>query len=227
MTTGGNPEEAGLEQASLDQTQESTFGFVPLWPFKSEADAVAWVSSYQTDGVDAWHLDPGLTALAFTKDFLGHHTVDKVVGGPDSGNVGDRESLISVGFDAPNGASIIAAVLHLARIGPGDDAPWEVVGSQGGTLVVDTPAYGATVTSPLEVGGRITGVDENLTVQIRVQGQPEPIGLVTGIEGGGTDEPWSATVSFTADPGSALTIAVSTGGHIADVEHFAVTGALH
>ncbi len=206
---------------------QSEFGFMPLWPFRSVADAVDWQTSYRTSGAEDWHLDADLTALTFTREFLGHVTVNKVVRGTERSGVGGRESMVSVGFDAPNGAPITAAVLHLVRIGAGDDAPWEVVGSKGGTLSVDTPEYGATVTSPVEIGGRITGVDENLSVQIRVQDLAEPVGQVSGIAAGGTDEPWSTTVTFTAEPGSVLTIAVSTGGHIAEVEHFAITGVQH
>jgi hypothetical protein len=41
---------------------------------------------------------------------------------------------------------------------------------------------------------------------------------------GGSNTPWSATVSFTASPGAVLTIAASTGGHMATVERFTVTG---
>ncbi|ASF06314.1 hypothetical protein [Nocardia brasiliensis] len=207
--------------------QQGEFGFVPLWPFRSEAEAVEWQAAYRTDGADAWHLDAELTALTFTREYLGLRTVDQVVVGVGRSDTGGDERFVGVGFVAPNGAQITAAVLHLARIGAGADAPWEVVGSDGGTLSVDEPGYGATVTSPLAVRGRITGVDESLTVQIRVHGSAEPVGAVSGIAAGGTDEPWSATVPFTAAPGSVLTIAVSTGGHIAEVEHFAVTGARH
>ncbi len=42
---------------------------------------------------------------------------------------------------------------------------------------------------------------------------------------GGTSSPWSASVTFHATPGEVITIAASTGGHVAAVERFAVTGA--
>lgn len=204
--------------------QQGDFEFVPLWPFRDEAEAVEWQAGYRTNGVEPWHLDAEMTALAFTQEYLGMRTVDQVVDA-SRGIAGGSERFVGVGFAAPNGAQITAAVLHLARIGGGDDAPWEVVGSEGGTLSVEAPRYGAKVASPLAVRGHITGVDESLTVQIRVHGRTEPVGMVSGIAAGGTDDPWSATVPYTAAPGSVLTIAVSTGGHIAEVEHFAVTGA--
>ena len=37
--------------------------------------------------------------------------------------------------------------------------------------------------------------------------------------------PWSASVTFLATPGQVITIAAATGGHVAAVERFAVTGA--
>jgi hypothetical protein len=41
---------------------------------------------------------------------------------------------------------------------------------------------------------------------------------------GGVDSPWSTSVSFTPQGAETLTIVVSTGGHIQEVERFAVTG---
>jgi hypothetical protein len=57
--------------------------------------------------------------------------------------------------------------VHHVRFGPQSDAPWEVVGSDDTTFTVETPAYGALVTSPVTVAGRITGVDENVRVAVR------------------------------------------------------------
>src|SRR5262249_3784705 len=102
-------------------------------------------------------------------------------------------------------------------------APWEVVGSRDTLLTLTVPAYGATVLSPLTVGGRITGVDESLVIQVRSLGTGL-VGQTGGIPAGGQNTPWSATVRFTAPAGTVLTVAVSTGGHVAGVEEFAITG---
>ncbi len=99
-----------------------------------------------------------------------------------------------------------------------------MVGTNDTTLSLLTPAYGTTVRSPVTVGGRITGVDESLRIQVRQIDRSTPDGPVAGIPAGGVDTPWTATVPFTAASGSVLTIAVSTGGHIAAVERFAITG---
>ncbi len=195
------------------------FGAVPLWPFGTVAEAGAWQEQYRSTGAQAWHLDAAQTALRFTRDFLGYREIDRVVGTP---TVTARAAWVPVGAAAPDGRPSVAAVLHLARIGAGADAPWEVVGSRDTTLTLTTPAYGARVTSPVTVGGRITGVDESLRVQVRtLSGQ---VGLVGGVPAGGMRSPWSVEVPFAAPSGSVLTVAVSTGGHVRAVERFAITG---
>ena len=99
-----------------------------------------------------------------------------------------------------------------------------MVGSRDTTLSLSVPAYGATVVSPVTVGGRVTGVDENLVVQLRTLGSPV-LARSAGLPAGGVNTPWSTSVAFTAPPGAVLTIAVATGGHVQDVERFAITGA--
>lgn len=197
----------------------SGFRYVPLWPFGSEADAGRWQSAYRADGRQPWHRDAALTASSFTKEYLGYSELDAVVGVAVDG----VDARVSVGYRNPNGAPSTAAVVHLVRFGAGDDAPWEVVGTDDTTLSLTTPGYAAAVSTPVEVGGRVTGVDESLNVEIRESGGSAPVGAVRGLPAGGENMPWSARVAFTAR-GGVLTIAVSTGGHVAGVERFAVTG---
>ena len=195
------------------------FAFQPLWPFGSAATAAAWQQEYRTGGHQPWHLDPAATALAFARGYLGYTELDRTT----SRSVVGSQAWIGVGARLPNGTAGTAAVVHLARIGTGQDAPWEVAGTRDSTLTVTTPAYGSSVTSPVTVGGRITGVDESLAVQVRSLSG----GLLARsapIPAGGDRTPWSVPVSFTAPPGTVLTLAVSTGGHVAAVERFAVTG---
>jgi N-acetylneuraminic acid mutarotase len=195
------------------------FGYQPLWPFAGAADASAWQQAYRAGGHQPWHLDARLTALSFASGFLGYMTIDRVAAQTYSGG----QTWVTVGYADPNGGTAPAAVVHLVRIGVGADAPWEVVGTRDTTLTLTRPDYGATVASPVTVGGQITGVDESLRVQVRALGTPV-LGQVTGIPAGGQGSPWSAQVPFTARAGTVLTIAVSTGGHSAAVERFAITG---
>jgi Immunoglobulin-like domain of bacterial spore germination len=194
------------------------FRYPPLWPFSTQAEVDAWRQQHAAQGTQPWHLDAEETALSFTTGYLGFGEIDQVVGS----DVRDREAWVSVGYDAGSGPST-AAVVHLVRFGPGSDAPWEVVGTSDTDLTLETPSYGSRVSSTVTVGGRITGVDENLRVQVRQASSEGPIGEACCLPAGGENTPWQTTVSFSGATDPALTIVVSTGGHIQGVERFAIT----
>ncbi|MEU7695082.1 hypothetical protein [Microbispora hainanensis] len=195
--------------------------YQPLWPFAEEKQARDWQESYRSGGHQPWHLDAERTALSFTQGFLGFTGVDQVV----ERTVTGADARVSVGVRGEGGGRPgIAAVVHLVRFGTGPDAPWEVVGTDDTTFSLTTPRYGALVSSPVKVGGTITGVDESIRVQVRSTGSARPLGESCCASAGGEDALWSATVTFQAAPGSTLTLVASTGGHVAEVERFAVTG---
>ena len=200
-------------------TPPSQFRYQPLWPFAGVEEAAVWQQAYRDGGHQPWHLDAGLVARRFTQVYLGYQEVDRVL----RMTISEDQAWVDVGSRLPDGKAGRAAVLHLARIGTGSDAPWEVVGTKDSTLSLTTPRYGAAVTSPMAVGGRITGVDESLVVRVLRLGTGE-IGHSPGIPAGGQNRPWSTTMPFAAPAGSVLTIAVSSGGHVAGVERFAITG---
>lgn len=196
------------------------FGYQPLFPFGSLADAQAWQASYASGGHQPWHLSADLTAIAFSQGYLGFSEINKVAGHSISG--GDAH--VTVGLTLPNGHISSAAIIHLVKFGTGKDAPWEVVGTDDTDLTLDVPAYGTTVTSPVKIGGRITGVDENLRAEVRTLGTTPAVGTFCCLAAGGQASPWSVTVPFQTGPGKVITIVVHTGGHVASVERFAVTG---
>lgn len=203
------------------QPPAAPFGYQPLWPFSTMAQAQDWQRSSRSGGDSPWHLDADATALAFTTGYLGFAGVNVVVSHSIDGN----EALVAVGYPVEGRARpAAAAVLHLAKYGSGADAPWEVVGSKDTTLTLAQPAYGAKVSSPVTVGGRITGVDENIRVQVHQPQSSSPIGDAPGVPAGGEDTPWSTTVSYQGATAPALTIVAWTGGHYTDVERFAITG---
>ncbi|GFH34478.1 hypothetical protein [Streptomyces pacificus] len=190
----------------------------PLWPFSTLAQAEAWQRSYRSGGHRPWHLDPGQTALAFTRDYLGFEDIDRV----SSTRVGGRHARVGVAPTGSEGGT--AAVVHLVRFGTGPDAPWEVVGTDDTTFSLTTPAYGALVRSPLKTGGRITGVDESIHVQVRQPSSDTPLGTsACCTPAGGESRPWSVTVPFSGARDPVLTVVASTGGHVASVERFTVT----
>jgi hypothetical protein len=199
----------------------AAFRYLPLWPFDSVADAIAWQKEALPGGHQPWRLSPDLTALAFTTGYLRFTTVDQSLGTTIDGD----EAWVQVGRRAENGADFTAAVIHLARIGSGANRPWEVVGTRDETLSLTTPAYGASIASPVTVGGRITGVDESLRIQIRGTAEAAALGEVSGIPAGGENQPWTGQLSFRRSTGTVRTIIVSTGGHAGPgVERFAITG---
>jgi len=206
--------------ASATSPAPAPFAYQPLFPFGSLADVRAWQASYAAGGDEPWHLNPGLTALAFTQGYLGFVRIDKVAAltmiGPDA--------RVTVGFHRPDGHVSAAAVIHLVKFGSGKNAPWEVVGTDDTTLTLDIPVYGGTATSPVKVGGKITGVDESLQAEIHRLGSSGPVGSYCCRPAGGQATPWSFSVPFRATPGQVITIVVHTGGHVAAVERFAVTG---
>jgi hypothetical protein len=179
----------------------------PLWPFTSPEAVRTWQRGHRSGGHSPWHLDPAQTALSFTRGFLGFDGIDQVT----SRKINGADAHIGVGARTEGDRTSTAAIIHLKRVGTGADAPWEVVGTDDTDLTLTIPAYGSHATSPLKVGGKITGVDESVRVQIRRAGTDTPVGTSCCLSTGGTASPWSVTVTFTATPKTPLTIVASTG----------------
>jgi hypothetical protein len=202
---------------TVDRTRSS--GLLPVWPFTTAAQVRQWQAAYRSGGHQPWHLDAGQTALAFTRGHLGYVEVDRIT----ARSIRNGDAHIGVGWRVQGSREGTVAVLHLIRFGSGPDAPWVVVGTEDSQLTLNTPRYGSAVTSPLRVGGRITGVDESLRVLVLGSASSTPLFTSGCMPAGGTRTPWSTTVRFRARHGTVLTIAVSTGGHLKAVEEFAIT----
>ncbi|MGI5130868.1 hypothetical protein ACQEVB_28965 [Pseudonocardia sp. CA-107938] len=193
-------------------------GRAMLWPFADVAAAQAWQAAFRAGGAQPWHLDSAATALGFTQGYLGFSGLDRVT----SKEGGGAEAWVGVGYRVPgDGRQVTAAVLHLVRVGTEQDAPWEVVGTRDDSLTVDTPAYGAPASWPLTVGGTITGVDESL--HVRVLGAAGPAGDACCTPAGGQNTRWRVQVPRQTPRTGDLTVVVATGGHVVDVERFAIT----
>ena len=194
-------------------------GYLPLFPFASIAGVRAWQASYASGGHQPWHRSPDITATAFAA-FLGYRDVTEVAGS----SVSRGDAHVAVGIKRPNGTISTAAVIHLVLFGSGRYAPWEVVGTDDTTFTLDRPGYGSAVRSAVTAGGTITGVDESIKITVHALAAQGPVGAYCCRAAGGTRSPWSAGVTFRAVPGQVITIAAATGGHVAVVERFAVTG---
>jgi hypothetical protein len=189
-----------------------------LWPFADEGEVSAWQRAFRDGGHQPWHLEAAATAVGFA-GYLGYTGIDRALRSTVDGD----DAHVVVGFRLPDGRPQAAADVHLVKVGTGRDAPWEVVGTRDTTLTLTRPAYGSTVTSPMTVGGRITGVDERVVVTVHTRTgdlEAAPVSVAAG----GQRAQWSVPVTFQAGRGAVLTVAAATGGHVAPVERFAVTG---
>lgn len=195
------------------------FAYLPLYPFANLAQVRAWQAAFISGGHQPWHLSATGTALAFAA-WLGFRDMSRVA--RVTGTTSDAH--VAVGFALPNGKTATAAVVHVVRYGSGRNVPWEVTGTDDTTLTLDIPGYGSVVSSPVRIGGKITGVDENLRAEVHSLAAATPVGSYCCSAAGGQRTPWSLTVPFRAPSGTVITIAVHTGGHVAAVERFAVTG---
>jgi hypothetical protein len=219
-TGGAGTTGPGPGRTSTPAAGAPTFPYQPLWPFSTTAQAVSW-RDQSAGGSDPWHADPVQTASRFAKTFLGFADVTQVIAQTVKGD----EARVTVGIRTETSQPSSAAVVHLVRYGGGGtSAPWEVVGTDDTTLSLTTPGYGATVGPTITVGGVISGVDESIHVQARLVG-----GTVVGDSccqsAGGQRAPWRASVTIRGVPaGQRVILVVSTGGHVAAVERFAVTG---
>jgi hypothetical protein len=191
-------------------------GVPPLWPFGSYAEAEQWRT--KGGGSQPWHLDPAQTALNFTRSYLGFTELDQV----DTPVLSDAGAYVGVGYRNPNGELKIAAVLQLVRYGDAKDSPWEVIRTVNDTdFTLEQPAWGSQVSSPMTIGGHITGVDENIVVSV-LASQTDRATLAR-VPAGGDNSAWTTgAVSF--EQRGVLTIVASTGGHVQQVERFVIQG---
>jgi len=193
-----------------------TLNYQPLWPFASYTEAEQWRKT--AAGSQPWHADPGQTALSFTTGYLGFSEITRIT----STVLDSSGAHIGVGYLNPNAVPVTAATLHLVRFGSAADSPWEVVGTDDRTFSLELPAYGSKVSSPMTVGGHITGVDESILISVRQLGRQTPVGQYCCLPAGGENSSWSKGITFTGK--GTLTIVASTGGHLQQVERFAIQG---
>ena len=195
------------------------FAHPAMWPFTGQKQVKDWQQNYRSTGSQPWHLDAGQTALSFSNGYLGYTEITHM-----TSNTTDASGAhIGVGYLTNGSKTATAAVIHLVRFGPDTDSPWEVIGTDDTTFTLTTPGYGAAVRTPMNVGGRINGVDESIRVQVRQPSASRPIGTACCVAAGGSNAPWSTSVPYSGAIDAVLTVAASTGGHIKDVERFTIT----
>lgn len=143
--------------------------------------------------------EPTGAAASFATDFLGF--TDPVVGEFLAGDARSGEVEIRPRSDGE------VTVVFVRQAG--DDDSWWVLGSAAEGITVDEPEQGEVVSSPLTVSGTARAFEGTVDVQLRADGNGEPIAnsFVTG--GAGPElEPFEGSVEFTSpgDIGGALVL---------------------
>jgi len=143
--------------------------------------------------------DPTVAAASFATDFLGF--TDPIIGDFQSGDSRSGEVEIR---PRPDGELTVVLVRQLS-----DDDTWWVLGSAAEGIAIDTPAQGAEIASPLVLSGQARAFEGTVGVELRVDGNDEPVAtsFVTG--GAGPElQPFEGSVEFTnpGDAGGALVL---------------------
>jgi hypothetical protein len=144
-----------------------------LWPFTAAEQGQAWMTNH---GTRPWAQDPVAVAQHFVDDLL---KLTEVTASGTAPNVTLKVQGRQVG------------VVHVVRTFAG--GPWTVVSVCCTDLTITAPEVGTAITSPTQVSGRITGVDENVQLQlITATGHL----LASGGAPAGTDAPWEGTLTW-------------------------------
>lgn len=219
--TGGTPAlsstpASGAATASSSPAAQKR-DVLPIWPFSNPQEARNWQESYRQGGHSPWHVDAAFTAVAFTQGYLGFTELDQAI----KTDIRGQDALVQVGFSPQEGQTPqVAATVHLIKYGSGPNTPWEVVGAEGSGIAVTTPEYGTAAHSPAMVSGTLTDAAGNVQIRFLQPGSEKPLAESQAIPVAGA---WRTTVPFTAKPDQVITVVAATGGHVADVERFAVT----
>ena len=172
--------------------------FPGIWPFTSQAEMDAYLS-----GADRTFTTPTETARQFAIRYVGMN--DPATFGPPTVATGGLVE-VKVGLQfGENGIPIAEprpsmSVFLQSGHADGDLGPWTVVSAASPFIVVDSPAAGARVSSPVAVRGRCNTFEGHVSVEVREDGmlfgQFVGEGFVTG--GMGELTPFEGPIEFGA-----------------------------
>lgn len=132
--------------------------------------------------------DPVAAATAFATDFAGF--VDPVVGEYQGGDARSGEVEVRPTADGP------VTTVFVRMLGPDDS--WWVLGAATANIELTSPTTSDLVTSPLALTGSSSAYEGTVQVEVREDGNPEPLGA--GYVTGGSMEmgPFEGEVAFDA-----------------------------
>lgn len=146
---------------------------------------------------DLRYADPVEAAVGFASDYLGF--VDPIASEFMAGDSRSGE------VEIRSAGTQLTTVVFVRQLT--DDDSWWILGAASENITIDEPEALAEVTSPLTVSGTARAFEGTVDVQLRADGNGEPIfeGFVTG-SGGPEPGPYSETFEFTSpgETGGAL-----------------------
>lgn len=146
---------------------------------------------------DLRYADPVEAAVGFASDYLGF--VDPIASEFMAGDSRSGE------VEIRSAGTQLTTVVFVRQLT--DDDSWWILGAASENITIDEPEALDEVTSPLTVSGTALAFEGTVDVQLRADGNGEPIfeGFVTG-SGGPEPGPYSETFEFTSpgETGGAL-----------------------
>jgi hypothetical protein len=194
---------ATTESPATTQAPETTEPVATEAPTTEPSTTVAPVPDEVRTAIWPWfetdlrYADPVEAAVGFATDYLGF--VDPIASEFMAGDSRSGEVEIR---SVDTGPATVVFVRQLT-----DDDSWWILGAASENITIDEPEALAEVTSPLTVSGTAMAFEGTVDVQLRADGNGEPIfeGFVTG-SGGPEPGPYSETFEFTSpgETGGAL-----------------------
>lgn len=142
--------------------------FPGFWPVGDRAQAVA-IQKRVDDGEDAWRVVPGETAVRFASEFVGWEIQiadSSVTGSAQEGWTATVTFRPLVG-EAGNLQPGTLHTLEMVGLEGAQKPAWFVTALKSDDIVVVTPRPMDAVTSPITAGGRGTGFEGTIAVEIR------------------------------------------------------------
>lgn len=185
---GDDDDDASSGSTTTTTTTSTTTSTTTTTAVAPAAGQVVWPPA---DGSITYD-DPVAAATGFATELVGF--TDPVVGEFQQGDARSGEVEVRA---ASNGPVTTVLVRQL-----GDDGSWSVLGAATEQIVPTTPAPGAVITSPVQLGGTSTAFEGTVQVAVheRRAGAPLGGGFVTGGSMGEMG-PFEGSLAFTA-PGT-------------------------
>lgn len=139
-------------------------------------------------------------ARAFVVDYVGF--TDPIIGTFAQGDARSGE----VPVRATDGGVVTTVIVRQL-----DGRNWWVLGASSPNLVLESPATGAAITSPVTLRGRSTAFEAQIRTEVRQDGTAPPLGSGTAMGGSmGEMGPFTDVLSFTAPSAPRGAIMLST-----------------